>query len=254
MSVELAHSVEGAGPAVVLASSLGTTREMFAAQRALLARDRTVISYDHRGHGGSPVPPGPYTVADLGGDVLALIDRLELDRVSFVGLSLGGMVGLWLAANAPERVERLIVICSSAYAGPPEPWAQRSAAVIAAGGTQTIADAVVARWFTPAFATSHPETIATAKRWLLASPAVGYAGCCAAIETLDLRPQLGEITAPTLVISAADDEALPPPQGRTIAAGIPAARFELLPRGAHIVTIEEEETVNALITEYLGDV
>jgi len=252
LSVALAHSVEGAGPAVVLASSLGTTREMFAGQRTLLARDHTVISYDHRGHGESPAPPGRYTIAELGGDVLALLDGLAVARASFVGVSLGGMVGLWLAANAPERIDRLIVICSSAHPGSPERWAERAATVLAAGSTAPIADAVVGRWFSREFAEREPGVVAAAKGWLLASPAVGYAGCCAAIEVLDLRPELERIAAPTLVISAAQDESLPPAHGRVIASGVAGSRFELLPRGAHIVTIEEEAAVNEMIVRHLG--
>jgi 3-oxoadipate enol-lactonase len=253
-SVALSFEVEGppGAPTVLLASSLGTTRAMWEPQRRLLAANHRVISFDHRGHGDSPVPPPPYSIEELGGDVLALLDTLALERASCCGISLGGMLGLWLAINAPERIERLIVICTSAHPEPSGQWAARAETVLAAGGTQTIADAVVGRWFTPEFAARSPERVAAAREMLLSSPAEGYAGCCGVLERLDLRDGLARISAPTLVISAAGDLSLPPEHGRAIAAAIPGARFELLPHGAHIVTIEEERDVNPLITEHLA--
>jgi 3-oxoadipate enol-lactonase/4-carboxymuconolactone decarboxylase len=253
-AVDLHFELDGASdaPPVVLSSSLGTTAAMWAPQRAALAADHRVISYDHRGHGDSPVPLGPYAIDDLGGDVLALLDRLEIERASWCGISIGGMVGLWLAANAPERIERLVVICSSAYAPPPSRWADRAAAVLAAGSTQTIADAVVERWFTADYAQRSPEGFAAAKAMLLSAPAEGYAGCCAVIERLDLREELARISAPTLVISAAGDEALPPEHGRAIADAIPQARFVLVEHGAHLVTIEQPAELNRLIATHLA--
>jgi 3-oxoadipate enol-lactonase len=252
--VELDHEIAGAlgGSPVVLSSSLGTNRAMWEPQLAALSGRHRVISYDHRGHGASPVPPGPYAIDDLGSDVLALLDRLAIERTSWVGVSLGGMVGLWLAAFAPERIERLVVICSAAYAPPASAWVERAAAVRAAGTTATIADAVVARWFTPDFASSEPASVARARAMLVATPAEGYAGCCAVLERLDLRSALGTIGAPTLVISAAGDTALPPERSREIAAGIPGARLEPLPRGAHLASIEEATSVNGLIIDHLA--
>jgi 3-oxoadipate enol-lactonase len=252
--VAVSRSLEGPldAPAVVLGSSLGTTRAIWEPQRPLLAAERRVVSYDHRGHGESPVPPAPYSIGDLGGDVLALLDALGLASVAYCGLSLGGMVGLWLAANAPERIESLIVICSSAHPGAPERWAQRAATVRAAGTTEPIVDAVMANWFTADFATHSPQRFAAAKAMLLSSPVEGYVGCCNAIEGLDLRRRLPQITAPTLVISAAGDGSLPPEHGREIATAIPGARFELLPHGAHIANVEEESAVNTLISEHLA--
>jgi 3-oxoadipate enol-lactonase len=253
-AVALSYELEGPAdaPVVVLASSLGTTRAMWEPQRRLLAADHRVVSFDHRGHGDSPVPSGPYSIEDLGGDALALLDALELASVSWCGISLGGMVGLWLAANAPERIERLIAICTSAHPSPSQGWAVRAATVLAAGGTQTIADAVVGRWFTPEFAAHSPGRVAAARAMLLSTPAEGYAGCCRALERLDLRADLPRITAATLVISAAGDLALPPEHGQAIAAVVPDSRFVLLPHGAHIATIEEETAVNPLIREHLA--
>jgi 3-oxoadipate enol-lactonase len=252
-AVELSYAHEGPAeaPTLVLSSSLGTTGAMWEPQRAALSGEHALLSYDHRGHGRSPAPPGRYSLADLGGDVLALLDRLEIARTSWCGISLGGMVGMWLAVNAPERIDRLVLICTSAYAPPPARWSDRAAAVLAAGSTDVVADAVVERWFTPDYAARHPERVSWAREMLLATPAVGYAGCCAAIEQLDLRGALARISAPTLVIGAAGDAALPPEHGRVIAESIPGARFELV-GAAHLASIEVPESVNRLLAGHLA--
>jgi 3-oxoadipate enol-lactonase len=239
-------------PPLVLASSLGTTHAMWEPQTAALARTHRVVSYDHPGHGDSPAPPGPYGIDDLGSGVLALLDRLEIERASWCGLSLGGMVGLWLAEYAPQRIERLVLICTSAHAPPPSAWAERAAAVRAAGSTDGIAEAVVARWFTEPYAASHPDAVARAAAMIRGCDPEGYAGCCAVIERLDLRGELGAVVAPTLVISAAFDTALPPEHGRVIAEGIAGARFQVLTDGAHLASIECDHEVTALIAEHLA--
>jgi len=252
-AVALHHELTGlaVGSPILLAPSLGSTLALWDPQLASLEAEHRVIRYDHRGHGASPVPSGPYSIGDLGEDVLALLDRLEIRRTSFCGVSLGGMVGLWLAANAPERIDRLIVLCTSAYAPPASAWSERAALVLAARSSQAVPNAVVDRWFTPDFAAHNPQTLARARATLDATPPDGYAGCCAAIEHLDLRADLKRIAAPTLVISAAGDAALPPEHGRAIAAAIPAARFELI-AGAHLANVEEAPTVNRLVREHLA--
>lgn len=252
--VELDYQIAGRpdGAGVVLSHSLGTTREIWEPQLAVLAAAQRVISYDHRGHGAAPVPDGPYAIEDLGADVLALLDRLEIVRASWIGISLGGMVGIWLAAHAPERINRLTVICSSAITSDPGPWVERAAVVRAAGSTSPIAEAVVSRWFSESYAATHSMVVERAEALLRATPAEGYAGCCAVLERLDLREDLARVTAPTLVISAAEDMALPPEHGRAIAAGIPGARFELLTRGAHLANIERADAVNQLIIDHLA--
>ncbi len=147
--VALHHEVAGAADGRARAGgSLGTTLAMWEPQLGPLSRSRRLIAFDHRGHGGSPVPDGPYTIDELGGDVLALLDRLEFARASYCGLSIGGMVGLWLAINAPERIERLILICTSAHV-PRAPALQRARRRRACGGCAgVVADTVVGRWFT----------------------------------------------------------------------------------------------------------
>jgi len=238
-------------PALLLGGSLGTTRAMWEPQLGPLSARHRVIAFDHRGHGRSPVPRGPYTIADLGADVLALMDRLGLERASYCGLSIGGMVGQWLAISAPERIERLILICTSAYLPPADAWRERAAAVRAAGTPAVVADAVVARWFTADWAKRNPDVVARHRQMICDTPADGYAACCEAIAAMDLRPSLGLISAPTLVIAARQDPATPPEHGEAIAASVPGATLEVLDAAAHLASVERAEAVTALVAAHL---
>ena len=252
-AVELHYTVDGRpdAPVFVLGPSLGTTTELWRGQMPDLAERLRVIRYDHRGHGGSPVPPGPYSLADLGGDVLALLDRLGLVRVHLGGMSLGGMVSMWVAANAPERVDRLVLMCTSARLGPPEMWAER-AAVARAEGVAALAEGALARWLPDGFARSRPSVAAELRAMLTATPAEGYAGCCAAIEGMDLEPDLPRIEAETLVIAGLADQATPPSHAERIAAGIPYARLELVGGAAHLANIARPELITDLVTGFLA--
>ncbi|MEV4624680.1 3-oxoadipate enol-lactonase [Micromonospora sp. NPDC049523] len=238
-------------PVLVLGSSLGTTGQMWRPQVDALASRFRVIRYDHAGHGGSAPPSAPYTIAGLGTDLLDLLDDLGIRRVSYAGLSLGGMVGMWLAAYAPQRVERLALLCTSALLGPPEGWRERAETVRRAG-TGAIADAVLARWFTPPFAARRPEVVAAHRAMLTATQADGYAACCEAIGAMDLRPDLPRITAPTLVIAGAEDPATPVPHAELIAATIPAARLRVVPDAAHLANVEQPELVTELLLDHLA--
>ncbi len=246
------HGPDGA-PVVVLGSSLGTDRRMWQPQLDALADRFRVVRYDHRGHGGSEVPEGPYGLADLAQDVVALLDTMGVDRFSAGGLSLGGMVAMWLAAHVPDRVERLALFCTSAYLPPAEGWLDRARAV-RAGGTRAVADAVVARWFTPGFAAASPDVVAAQRAMLVATPAEGYASCCEAIAAMDLRDALVKVTAPTLVVAGRDDPATPPEHARTIAACLGdcvPCRVEVVD-GAHLATVESPDACTALLLEHLA--
>jgi 3-oxoadipate enol-lactonase len=250
---ELAYRIQGepGDPPLVLANSLGTDMSMWNPQAPALAQRFRLLRYDARGQGASPSPPGPYEIADLGRDVLALLDRLELDRVSFCGVSIGGMTGIWLAAHAPERIDRLVVCCSSAYMPPPSRWHERAAAVRAAGTVDVVADAVVENWLTPEFAQANPDVRARLRAMLAASPSDGYAECCGALARMDLRPDLPHVEAPTLVIGGARDKSAPPDEhAAVIADGIPGARLELVP-AAHIANVEQPAAVLDLILDHL---
>ena len=238
-------------PVLLLAGSLGTTLTMWEPQVPRLAATHRVVRFDHRGHGGSPVPNGPYSIEDLGGDVLAMIDRLGLERVSYCGLSIGGMVGQWLAINAPERLDRLILICTAAFLAPADPWLDRAATVRSAGTPEVIADTVVTRWFTAPFAETHPDTVARHRAMIAATDPGGYAACCEAIAAMDLRAGLPSVTTPTLVLSGAQDSSIAPSHGRLIADAIPGSRYELLDPAAHLATVERADAVNELIAGFL---
>ena len=251
-TVELAHRFDGpeAAPVLVLANSVGSSPAMWDPVVGALAERFRVLRYDHRGHGGSTVLPGPYSIDDLGSDLLALLDELELARVAFCGLSLGGMVGMWVASAAPERVERLALCCTSARLGPAEMWTDRAAAV-RAGGMEAIAEAVVDRWLTPAFSAAHPDLRARLEAMFCSHPPEGYAGCCEAIAALDLFGRLGGITAPSLVLSAENDPATPPEHGDAIAAAIPGARHVVLSDAAHLAPVEQPVAVARALLEHL---
>jgi 3-oxoadipate enol-lactonase len=250
--VAVHHVVDGPAdaPALVLSNSLGSTLAMWDPQVAALAATHRVIRYDLRGHGASPVPDGPYALDDLGADVLALLDRLEVERASFAGISLGGMITLWLAIHAPDRVERVLPCCTAAYLGPPEAWAERIE-LVRRKGTRALAPSVVERWLTPAYGERHPEAVARLRAMIAGTPDEGYAGCCAAIQHMDLRPDLPRIDAPTLVIAASEDPSTPPEHGERIAAAIPGARLEVVEGAAHLANIERPDEFTALIRGFL---
>ncbi|HEY5316789.1 MAG TPA: 3-oxoadipate enol-lactonase [Solirubrobacteraceae bacterium] len=252
-TVELHHEAVGEerSPPLLLGGSLGTTLAMWEPQVPTLAARARAIRFDHRGHGASPVPSGPYAIADLGNDVIALLDRLAIARASYCGLSIGGMVGLWLATHAPERIDRLVLICTSAHPASAADYAERAASVREAGTPEAIADTVVARWFTPGFAREHPDVVAHHRAMIAATPAEGYAGCCEAIADLDLRSVLADIRARTLVIAGAEDSALPPAHGRAIADAITGARLEVLDHAAHLASVEQAAAVTMLIADHL---
>ena len=242
MSVELDHRLEGpvGAPVLMLSNSLGTDRGMWDEQLPSLAEHFRVLRYDQRGHGRSPAPPGPYTIAELAGDALELLDRLGLDRVLFCGVSMGAMTGMWLAINAPGRVERLALGCTSAHLPPREKWIDR-AATVRARGMNAVVEAQLERWFTPTLAELRPEVVERTRRTLLETPPEGYAGCCEAIGSCDLRAELGSIRAPTLVLAAADDPATPPEHGRLIADEVGGARFVMLERARHLAAVERPD-------------
>ena len=231
------EGLEGAPP-LLLCNSLGTTLELWDPQVPALATHFRLVRYDQRGHERSPVPPGPYSIEDLGRDALALLDDLGVERASFCGLSLGGMVGMWLASEAPDRVERLVLCCTAPILPPREQWLER-AATVRAHGVSAIADAVLTRWFTPAAPSSLREKF---REMLAATPAEGYAGCCEALANLDLRDRLAAIEAPTLVVTGAEDPVAPPETGEQLAASISGARHVTVSGAAHLANAEQPLT------------
>jgi 3-oxoadipate enol-lactonase len=252
VELNCASSGPADAPVLLLGGSLGTTLEMWDPQVPGLSATHRVIRFEHRGHGGSPVPTGPYTIDELGADVLTLLDRLGLARVSYCGLSIGGMVGQWLAINAPERIDRLVLLCTAPYLPPASGWHARAAAVREAGSPAVVADAVIGRWFTPEYAATHPDLVSSCRAMISGIDPEGYAGCCEAIATMDLRAGLPGVTAPTLVVAGRQDPSIPPEHGEAIAAAVPGARLEILDPAAHLASVERADAVAALIGEHLA--
>ena len=249
------HEVAGpaGAPPLLLAGSLGTTLRMWDPLLGPLAQRATLrtIAYDQLGHGASPAPPGPYSIARLGEAAIALLDHLEIERASFAGVSIGGMIGQWLAAHAPDRIDKLVLICTSAHLPPAQAWHDRARTVTEAGTVDVIADAVVDRWLTPPFATAHPDVRAGLRAALAAQPPAGYAACCAAIAAMDQRKDLASIAAPTLVVGGAQDHAIANEHQRALAAAIPGATLQILDPGAHVVPVEQPDAVAQLIADHL---
>lgn len=252
-AVDVHAVVEGPedAPVILLAGSLGSTLAMWEPQIASLTRQYRVVRYDVRGHGASPVPAGPYSIDDLVDDAVALLDRLHIARAHVVGLSLGGMTALRLAAREPQRVDRVVAMCTSACLGPAQQWADRAAAV-RRDGTSAVADAVVERWFTSAFHAARPTVTDSMRAMVGATPAEGYAGCCEAIAGMDLRADLARISSPLLAIAGADDPATPPVHLTQIAGSVPTGQLLVLDDAAHLASFEQSAAVNAAVLTHVS--
>jgi len=250
--VRLAYRVDGpaGAPAVVLSPSLGTTTSLWDPQVGALAAARRVIRHDHPGHGESPVPDAPVSVAAIGAGVVGVLDELGVERASFCGISLGGMVGMWLGANAPERIDRLVLACTGASLGAPEVYRERAARV-RAEGTAGLLEGARERWFTPAFRDSP-----AARRildGLLAIAPEGYAACCEAVAGFDFRSELGRIAQPTLVVYGEEDAVTPPAVVDELVRGIPRAQRLGIANASHLANVEQPETFTAAVLTHLDE-
>lgn len=251
-SVKLHYQLDGDAslPVLVLSNSLGTSFEMWQPQMAALTKHFRVLRYDTRGHGQSAVTEGPYRIAQLGSDVIALLDHLGLQRVHFCGLSMGGITGMWLALHHADRLQKLVLCNTAAYIGPPENWTNRAAAV-ERDGVASIAAAVVDKWLTPDFAAQQPELVQHLRAMLGATDARGYAANCLAVRDSDLRADIGRITTPTLVIAGLGDIPTPPADGRYLADTIPGAEYVEL-YAAHLSNLQQVDGFNQAVVKFLA--
>ncbi len=240
-------------PWVTLAHSLATDLTLWDEVTAALEPLFTVLRYDARGHGQTSAPDEPYNFGQLVGDLIGLLDALKIKRTHFVGLSMGGMLGQHFALAAPERLDRLALV-SSASRVPPEGkamWDER-VAVARAQGMQAHVEAMLARWFTAPWRAAHPAVMARIGALIAATSVAGFAGWGAAICTLDVTAQLGAVRAPTLVMVGADDPGTPPAASQAIATAIPGARLEIVPHASHQLVIEQAETFDRLLLDFLA--
>lgn len=236
-------------PVLLLSNSLGTDLSMWDGQVASFSRYFRLLRYDSRGHGRSAAPEGPYSIDTLGQDALGLLDAVGVSRAHFCGLSKGGMVGQWLAVNAPARIDRLVLCNTSAHLPPRSLWDERIAAVTE-GGIEAVADGVIERWFTAGFRNAHDEDVARVRAMLLATNPAGYAACCAAIRDMDQRDSAPAITALTMIVVGAHDPATPPAHGRFLQHAIHGSRLATLD-AAHLSNIEAAAAFNQAVVTFL---
>jgi 3-oxoadipate enol-lactonase / 4-carboxymuconolactone decarboxylase len=251
--VGVAYSVEGPSDAqaIVLSNSLGTTTALWDGIAERFAEHFRVIRYDLRGHGDSPTPSGPYSIDDLGQDVLNLVDALGVSQFAFCGTSLGGAVGMWVASREPERVLGLVLAAAAPLFGTPESWRERAAAV-RADGLSAISDALIGRWFTEGFRAVRPDVVEAIIAGLGRCDPEGYALCCEALADMDLRDRLAQITAPTLVVGGSNDLVVPPEESLALSEAIVGSSLAVMP-GAHLVAIERPEAFTDGVLAHLRD-
>jgi 3-oxoadipate enol-lactonase len=238
-------------PALVLLHSLGLDSAMWEPQVATLAGQFRVLVMDMRGHGRSDAPPGPYTMAEHALDVLAVTEAAGLKGFHLCGLSIGGQVALWLAVHRPEGLLSLVLANTAARVGSLASWTQRIDAVLS-GGMASIADGVLANWFSETFSSSNPERYAAARERLLSTSAQGYIGCCSALATSDLALQLQAISIPTLVVSGSADRPTPPSDAQRLHAGISGSELAIIDGAAHISNLDAATEFTRLLEGFVA--
>jgi len=240
------------GPTLLFSNSLGTTHELWRLQADALSSLFRIIRYDTRGHGESDAPSGPYTIEMLGLDAVAILDAVRVDRAHVCGLSLGGLTAMWLGVNQPQRVRSVVLASTAARIGNAMMWEERIVQVRGAG-VGSIADAAMGRWFSSPYRSAHPEVVAVYHRMLSDTPADGYAACCEAIRDADLRPDIGRIEVPALIIAGHHDPVTPPADAEDMHARIPNSRVSLLD-AAHIANVEQAGAFNDLVIGFISPI
>lgn len=238
-----------AAPVLLLSNSLSSDLSMWDDQVPRWSQRFRVVRYDQRGHGQSVASPGPYSMAQLGRDAVAVLDHLGVARAHFCGLSMGGMVGMWLLTHASVRIDRAVLANTSAFMGPPDLWNGRIA-LARDGGMEATVDPTLKRWFPAAFHAQAPTTIERMRTMIRRTSPAGYIGCCAAIRDMDQRESIRTIHHPTLVIIGANDPATTPEAGRAVHAAIPGAAMTVLD-AAHISNVEQPAAFTDAVEEFL---
>lgn len=251
---ELNYQLDGPqdAPVLVLSNSLGTDLGMWDTQIAALTRHFRVLRYDTRGHGKSLVTPGPYSIEQLGKDVLALLDALNVDRAHFCGLSMGGLIGQWLGINAGERLQRLVVCNTAAKIGSEEMWNPRIELVLRDREAAMVGlrEASIGRWFTPDYAQANPAEAKRLTDMLAATSPEGYAANCGAVRDADFREQLGAIQVPLLVIAGTEDAVTPPAGSHFIRDHVRGAEYAEF-HAAHLSNVQAGDAFSARVIEFL---
>ena len=241
----------GGPPPLLFINSLGSDLRIWDDVVAHFG-DRFVIRYDKRGHGLTDCPPGPYTIDGLADDVVGLLNYLGVAKVIPIGISVGGMIALSLAARYPARVARLVVSNTGAVIGTADYWAARIATLEATGFAE-LGEAIVGRWFGPTFCGNRPVYYRGYHNMLIRTPLTGYIATCAAIRDADLRETVRSMTVPTLVLCGAEDQATPPALSQELVALLPTGRFHLIPHAAHLPCIEQPQLMAQAIAEFIKE-
>jgi 3-oxoadipate enol-lactonase len=251
-NISIHYQLEGDkdAPVLMLCNSLGTTLDMWEPQMATLLTQFQVLRYDVRGHGQSEVPPGPYDIAQLGQDAIALLDHLGLSRVDFCGLSMGGMTGMWLGTHHPHRIQRLVLCNTAAKLGTPELWNARLD-LLHKDGMAGMTTSILGRWLTQGFQERAPDVVERVRGMLLGTTPAGYEANVIAIRDMDQRQDIGRIDLPTLVISGTHDGSTPPELGREIHALIAGSRYVELD-AAHLSNWEQPGAFSAALMDFLN--
>jgi 3-oxoadipate enol-lactonase len=236
-AVRLACQVDGLAdrPWVVMSHSLACDHTLWDAQMDAL-RDFRVLRFDSRGHGASDAPEGAYTIEDLAGDVVGLLDALRIERCHFIGLSMGGMIGQQLALQVPGRIASLVLADTSS---------RYPASVL------PVWEETLERWFTAQFRAEHPQDVARIGALIRATPVEGYIGCAHAVPRIDFTDRLGAVRCPTRVLVGAEDAGTPVAMAEEIARAIPGADLHILDSAAHLSNIEQAGRFNALLLDFL---
>ncbi|MDH0748473.1 3-oxoadipate enol-lactonase [Pseudomonas sp. GD03842] len=251
---DLHYQIQGpaSAPVLVLSHSLGTDLHMWDAQVASLSKSFRVVRYDTRGHGESLVTQGPYTIEQLGRDVLTLLDTLKIEKAHFCGLSMGGLIGQWLGVHANERLHKLILCNTAAKIGGPDIWGPRIETVEKGGeqAMKALCAGAVERWFTPDFAREHADRVTPLLDVLAATSPLGYAACCAAVRDADFRKQVTSITAPTLIVCGSHDSVATVADGHYLQNHIQGSQLSDF-YAAHLSSVELGEVFTLRVTEFL---
>lgn len=241
---------DAAKPALVFSNSLGTNFKMWQPQIDFFQQDFFVICYDTRGHGASSAPQGPYSIDQLGQDVVNLLDHLNIEKAALCGISMGGLTGQWLAINRPERFNQVVVCNTAAKIGQEQAWNDR-AALVREQGLAPIASTAASRWFTDPFIQSNAATVAELSNDLGAGSPEGYANCCEALAKADVREQLKDITVPVLVVAGQQDPVTTVADGQYMVDRIANSQlFEI--NASHISNIEQPEAFNQAVQKFIA--
>jgi 3-oxoadipate enol-lactonase len=237
-------------PVLMLSNSLGTTRAMWDPQMPAFTSKYRVLRYDRRGHGKSGAPKGPYSMEMLGGDAIAVLDGLGIKKANWLGLSMGGMEGMWLGANAADRFDKIILSNCTAHYADRKPWDDRIQ-LVRDKGLAVIVPGNMERWFTKEFRERAPDKVQWMTEIFLTTPIEGYIGCCEAVASMDHRALLPKIKVPTLVIAGRFDPATTIEAGEYIQSNIPGAKLAIVD-AAHIANVEAPDAYTKAVLDFLG--